>query len=50
MIFKKQNKTPALIVIPPVLPEPRAEEVEECEKVGGKVVCRRRVERQKLLA
>ena len=47
---RNKKKAPALIVIPPTPAEPRTEEVEECEVVGGKVVCRRRVEKHKLLA
>ncbi len=51
MIFKKKkSKAPAMIVIPPAPAEPRAEEVEECERVGNKVVCRRRIEKLRLLA
>jgi hypothetical protein len=47
--MKKKNRS-TMVVIPPTPPQPQVEEVEVCEKVGDKVVCRRRVEKRALLA
>jgi hypothetical protein len=46
----KKRRQPVMIVIPPAAPQPQVEEVEVCEKVGEKVVCRRRLEKKALLA
>jgi len=48
MIKKKQK--PMMIVIPPPPPQEIPEELEVCESVNGRVVCRRRVEKRKVLA
>ena len=48
MIKKKQK--PMMIVIPPPPPQEVPEELEICESVGERVVCRRRVEKRKALA
>jgi len=49
-MIRKKKSQPTMIVIPPVPPQPQMEEVEICERVGEKVVCRRRTERRALLA
>jgi hypothetical protein len=46
----KKKRQPVMVVIPPTPQEPRLEEVEVCEKVGDRVVCRRRFEKRALLA
>ncbi len=46
MIGKKKRE-PVMVVIPPAPPQEVPEEVEVCEVVGGRVVCRRRVEKRK---
>jgi hypothetical protein len=50
MIKKNKKSQPMMIVIPPASPQPQVEEVEICEKIGEKVVCRRRTEKKALLA
>jgi hypothetical protein len=42
----KKKRQPVMLVIPPA-PQESPEEVEVCEKVGDKIVCRRRVEKRK---
>jgi hypothetical protein len=49
-MMKKKKQQPTMIVIPPASPQPQVEEVEVCERVGERVVCRRRTERKALLA
>jgi hypothetical protein len=47
----KKKQQPVMIVIPPAPPQPQVEEVEICEKVGDRIVCRRRMaEKRALLA
>jgi hypothetical protein len=48
--MKKKKQQPVMIVIPPAPPQPQIEEVEVCEKVGERIVCRRRMEKRALLA
>jgi len=50
MIGKNKKNQPTMLVIPPTPSQPQVEEVEECEKNGNKVVCRRRTEKRALLA
>jgi hypothetical protein len=42
-----KKKQPVMVVIPPTPPQESPEEIEVCEKVGDKVVCRRRVEKRR---
>jgi hypothetical protein len=46
----KKKRQSVMLVIPPTPQEPKLEEVEVCEKVGDKVVCRRRFEKRAILA
>jgi hypothetical protein len=41
----KKRKQSVMVVIPPVPPQESPEEVEVCERVGDRVVCRRKIER-----
>jgi len=43
----KKKSQPVMVVIPPTPPQEVPEEVEVCERVGNKVVCRRRVEKKR---
>jgi hypothetical protein len=43
----KKRRQPVMVVIPPTPPQEVPEEVEICERVGDRVICRRRVERRK---
>jgi len=43
----KKKSQPVMVVIPPTQPQEVPEEVEVCERVGNKVVCRRRVEKKR---
>jgi hypothetical protein len=48
--MKMKKRQPVMVVIPPAPPQPQMEEVEVCERVGDKVVCRRRMEKRAVLA
>jgi len=43
----KKKRQPVMVVIPPTPSQEVPEEVEICERVGNKVVCRRRVEKKR---
>jgi hypothetical protein len=43
----KKRHQPTMVVIPPAPQQEVPEEVEICERVGDRVVCRRRVEKKK---
>ncbi len=49
-MIKRKKSQPTMVVIPPTPPQPQMEEVEVCERVGDKVICRRRMEKRAVLA
>jgi hypothetical protein len=46
-MMKKKRQLAVMLVIPPTPPQEVPEEVEVCERVGDRVVCRRRVEKRR---
>ena len=44
-MMKKKRQPAVMLVIPPTPPQEVPEEVEVCERVGDKVVCRRKIEK-----
>jgi hypothetical protein len=43
----KKRKQSVMVVIPPTPPQELPEEVEICQKIGDKVMCRRKIERRR---